>query len=332
MLVLVTAGCSRTGPTAGNKDKAGKTSITLRFGHALTENDLYNQAMLTWAAEVAKATDGGLKIEIYPNSLLGTEEDVLEQMRQGTNIGWQTDFARAGNYVRELSVLNAPYFMENISDVKKLMQSPALTGWLDTLAEQYGLKAVSFAYIQGYRNIFSNKAAKNPQEMRKLSIRTANAPVWVNSVKSLGCTAVSLPYGDIYTGIQTKVVDGCELPYPAALNSKINEVTKYIIETRHIYQLNLMLVSNTWFKSLPEKYQTVLKDTCDACGFEVSQKLAGESEKAKETMIQAGMTLIPYNELDSKAFKTASQEAYRSLNLDTARDEIYKDIGKTVTK
>jgi TRAP-type C4-dicarboxylate transport system substrate-binding protein len=321
------------GYSGGSQDASGqakKPAYELRFGHTLTEADLFHKGYLEWAQKVLEATGGDLQIEVYANSQLGVEEDVLEQIRQGTNIGWQTDFARAGSYIREMGVLNCPYFLENTEDVKKCLTSPTINGWCERLASEFGLRPLSFTFIQGYRSVFSNKEARNPTEMKSMSIRTANAASWVESVRSLGCTPVALNYGDMYTGIQTKVVDGCELPYNAALNLKIQEVAKNIIETKHIFQLQLAVLSEIWYKKLPANYQKILVDEMVKEGFKVSEELDAAHEVSKQTMIKAGMKLIPYSELDIAAFKKNSQSAYDALNLDAARRAVYADIGKQV--
>ena len=315
------AGSTQPKATAGEK-------FLLRFGHTLTEADLFHKGYLEWAKAVAEKTNGNLQIEVYANSQLGIEEDVLEQIRQGANIGWQTDFARAGSYIREMGVLNCPYFLENPDEVKKCLSSPTILGWCNTLASQFGLRPLTFTFIQGYRNVYSNKEARNPTEMRSMSIRTANAASWVESIRSLGATPVALNYGDIYNGIQTKVVDGCELPYNAALNLKIQEVCKFIMETKHIYQLQLLVVSETWFKKLPENYQKILVDEITQVGFKISAELEAAHEKSKQEMIKAGMKLISYSDLDIDAFRKSSQSAYDVLKLTEARKAVYADIGK----
>ena len=159
----------------------------LNFGHTLTENDPFHQAYLKWAEAVSKKTGGKLQIEVYPSSQLGVEEDILEQMKQGTNVGWQTDAARLGNYVNEFSVLLAPYFLENMDEVKELMDSPTIAEWEKKLEDEHNIKVISFGFVQGYRNIYANKKATNPDEMKGLQIRTAGAPVWVAGIDSLGC-------------------------------------------------------------------------------------------------------------------------------------------------
>lgn len=301
---------------------------TLNFGHTLTEQDPFHQAYLKWADAVREKTNGKLNIEVYANSQLGVEEDVLEQMKQGTNVGWQTDAARLGNYVNEFSVLLAPYFLENLDEVKALLDSPTIAEWEKKLEEEHNIKVISFAYVQGYRNVFANKKATNPKEMEGLKIRTAGAPIWVAGVNSLGCTATALAYGEIYNGIQTKVVDGCELPYIAAQSLNIQEVADYVLETHHFYQNNFMVCSADWFNSLPEEYQEILTSECDKAGIEVSEQMEKDTAAAKQTFIDAGLEIVEYEDMDIEAFKANSQKAYDELNLNDARDAIFKELGR----
>lgn len=300
----------------------------LRFGHALTEQDKAHEYMLKWADAVREKTNGEVSIEIYANSQLGTEEDVIEQIRQGANMGWQTDFARLGSYVNGLSVVNAAYFVDTIDEAAKLKDSKTIQDMNKQLLDEYNIYNVSFDWMQGPRHLFTNKEAKSPADLKGLLIRTAPAPIWVESVNSLGCTATALSYGEIYTGIQTKVVDGCELPYNAALNLKINEVCKYAIETGHIFAINTMIISKDWMESLPEEYQKIVIDECNAAGMEETMELAEQTAGSRQAMIDAGMTVITADELDMEAFKEASAKAYENLGLTEVREAIYNDIGK----
>lgn len=342
MAVSMLAGCGSkkeeaAAPAETKTEAAAETAeepeddgqvYTLNFGHTLTEQDPFHQAYLKWAEAVKEKTNGKLIIEVYANSQLGVEEDVLEQMKQGTNVGWQTDAARLGNYVNDFSVLLAPYFLESLDEVKALLDSPTIAGWEKQLEEEHNIKVISFAFVQGYRNVFANKKATTPAEMEGLKIRTAGAPIWVNGVNSLGCTATALAYGEIYNGIQTKVVDGCELPYIAAASLNIQEVADYVLETQHFYQNNFMVCSADWFNSLPEEYQAILCDECDLAGIEVSEQMEKDTAAAKQVFVDAGLEIVEYEDMDIEAFKAKSQEAYDALNLNEARDQIFAELGR----
>lgn len=300
----------------------------LRFGHVLTPEDTFNKQYLEWSKAVAARTNGKLKIEVYPSAQLGVEEDVLEQIRLGSNVGWQTDPARLGNYVKEWGILYMPFFLGGIEDVEKLLDSKVVKGWVDQLEKQHQIKVVSYAWVQGFRNIFTNKPGKSPAELRNSLIRTANAPAWLATVNSLGSKAVALAYGELYNGIQTKVVDGCELPYAAAKQLKVYEVADYIVETQHIFQLNVMVVSAAWFNKLPADYQQILIEECNKAGLVASNILLKNAEADRKFMIDQGMTYIPHSDLDVAAFKASGEAAYKALGLDAAKAAVYAELGK----
>lgn len=312
----------------GKSEAEADQQYVLRFGHVQTPEDTFNKQYLEWSKAVSERTNGKLKIEVYPSGLLGVEEDVLEQIRLGTNVGWQTDPARLGNYVKEWGILYMPFFLGGIDDVEKLLESKVVQGWVDKLEKDFQIKVVSYAWVQGFRNIYTNKPGKSPQELRNSLIRTANAPAWLATVNSLGCKAVALAYGDLYNGIQTKVVDGCELPYAAAKELKVYEVAKYIVETEHIFQLNVMVVSSAWFNKLPADYQAILIEECDKAGLVASNILLKNAEADRQFMIDKGMTYIPHSELDNKAFVASGEQAYKALGLDAAKAAVYAELGK----
>lgn len=340
LAVIMAASLVACGKEAGNDPADSKGSqggdgfvesptYTLRFGHTLTEQDAFHQAYLDWADAVYEQTKGDVKIEVYANSQLGVEEDVLEQIRQGSNVGWQTDFARAGSYIKELGVMNCPYFLSNMDEIKACIDSPTINGWLDQLAEEYGLRGLSFSFVQGFRNVYCNKPVRTPADFDGQRIRTANAETWLQAINGLGCVATALNYGDIYTGIETKVVEGCELPYAAAYSLNIQEVCDYIIETQHIYQAQLLVVSEDWWNKLPAEYQEIMVNTLNEEGFKVSKTLEENDTKCRDKMVNDfGMTLISNEELDMEAFKTSAEAAYEKLGLTEAKAAVYADIGK----
>lgn len=312
----------------GTQEQSAEKEYLLRFGHVLTPEDTFHKQYLEWAKAVFEKTNGKLKIEVYPSAQLGVEEDVLEQIRLGSNVGWQTDPARLGNYVKEWGILYMPFFLSGIEDVEKLLDSKVVQGWVDKLEKEHQIKVVSYAWVQGFRNVFTNKPGKSPSELRNSLIRTANAPAWLATVNSLGCKAVALPYGDLYNGIQTKVVDGCELPYAAAKQLKVYEVAKNIVETQHIFQLNVMVVSASWYNKLPSEYQKILVDECNKAGLAASNILLKNAEADRQFMIDQGMTYIPHSALDVDAFKVSGQKAYESLGLAEVKAAVYAELGK----
>ena len=301
---------------------------TLMFSHTLTENDPYHQAFLEWAKAVEERTNGGLKIDVYANAQLGAEEDVIEQMRMGANIGHNTDFARLGNYVPEVAVFNGPYMLESMDDVKAVKELECVQEWENRLAEEFGLKVLSFAYVQGYRNVIANKPVTTPDDLAGMKIRTAGAPIWQESVRAIGATPVSLARSEIYSAAQTKAIDGIEDVYTAYANAQLDEVLKVVSETHHIYLVNVSVCSADWFNSLPEEYQQILIEEADNAGYAVSASIQENADKVKQELIDSGVTIIPYEEIDIEAFKAAGEKAYEVMGITDAKNQVYEGLGK----
>ncbi|MCG8479736.1 MAG: C4-dicarboxylate TRAP transporter substrate-binding protein [Spirochaetales bacterium] len=316
-------------PATGQGEASDETEqYVLRFGHVQTEAEEYHQAYVRWAEAVRERTNGGLIIEVFPNAQLGREEDILEQMRRGSNVGWQTDPARLGDYVEEFSVLYGAYLLSGYEDFEALLGSPTIEEWSQRLEDEYDIKVLSYAYAQGFRNIMANERATSPEELRGVRIRTAPAPAWLATVNSLGATATGLPYGELYNGIQTGVVDGAELPSSAARALSVHEVADYLIETRHIYQMNIQVVSAEWFNSLPADYQQILMEECDRAGLAATRALEAKADTDMQYLLDNGMTHIPWSDLAQDAFIESGQQSYAELGIVDAKEAIYAELGR----
>ncbi|SBW11689.1 TRAP dicarboxylate transporter-DctP subunit [uncultured Alphaproteobacteria bacterium] len=301
----------------------------LRFNHVHSPKEVFpHEGLLAWAKAVEARTNGGVKITVFHSAQLGVEEDIIEQIRQGANVGQNTDAARLGNYVPEIAVLNGPYFADNPEEVAKLRESPTIKKAIDDLAEKAGIRVVSFAWMQGYRHFFTNKPIKTPEDLKGLRIRTPPAPIWQESIRALGATPVALPFGEMYPALQQRAIDGVELVYNNIPAGRFYEVLKYANETRHITIVNFEVISEKWFKSLPADYQKILLEEADKAGEAASRKNLETSLKIREDLRKRGMTVVETKDIDIAAFRAAGEKAYQALGLTATKDKVMKEIGR----
>jgi tripartite ATP-independent transporter DctP family solute receptor len=298
---------------------------TLRFNHVLGPTEPYHEGFQEWARRVGERTGGNLAIDVFHSAQLGVEEDIIEQMRQGANIGQNTDSARLGNYVPGIAVVNGPYFVQSLDDVEKLYESPTMQRFMDELAADHGLKVVCFDWVQGYRNFFTNEEVKAPADLDGLRIRTPPAPIWQESIRALGAAPVAMAFGEVYPGLQSRAIDGAELTWQNILAANLNEVLEYASETKHILLVNFSVVSSEWFNGLPAEYQTALVEECRAAGRATSEQIEGLAAEARQALEDRGMTIV---EVDSAAFEEAGAKAYEALGLSEVRDTIGAEIGR----
>ena len=284
---------------------------TLKFNHVLGPKEPYHDGFLKWAKAVEERTKGGLKIDVFHSAQLGREEDIIEQIRQGANIGQNTDSARMGNYVPGIAVMNGPYFAETLEDVAKLRKSPTVIKWQEELASKFGLKVLSFSWVQGYRHFFTNKPVKTPDDLKGLRIRTPPAPIWQESIRALGATPVAMAFGEMYPGLQQKAIDGVELVYNNIPGGRFYEVLKYANETKHIMLINFEVVSAKWFDSLPKEYQDILVEECDKAGEATSREIFRLEAEVEQQLKGRGMTIV--KDVDLAAFRKAGDKAFEVL-------------------
>lgn len=298
----------------------------LKFNHVLAQSEPFHQGFLNWAKRVSERTKGGLEIQVYPSSQLGVEEDIIEQLKQGAPVGQNTDSARLGMYVPDIAVMNAPYFVDSIDEVAKLRNLATVKQWQKELEEKHGIKVVSFTWIQGMRHMVTNKPIRTPGDLKGLRIRTPGVPIWQESIRSLGAAPVALGFGEFYTALQQKAIDGADLVYRNVTGSKLYDIAKYISETRHILLINFEVVGKKFFDSLPADYQKIMIEECDKAGLETSKLMEKEIQELQKLVKEKGMTVV--TDVDIAAFKKAGEGAYQVLNLTKARDQLYKEMGK----
>lgn len=305
---------------------AQSPKATLKFNHVLGPKEPYHVGFQNWAKRVEERTKGGLRMEVFHSAQLGKEEDIIEQIRQGANIGQNTDSARLGNYVPGIAVMNGPYFAETLDEVNRLRKAPTVQKWSDELAAKAGLRIVCFNWVQGYRHFFTNKPVRTPEDLKGQRIRTPPAPIWQESIRALGAAPVAMAFGEMYPGLQQKAIDGVELVYNNIPAGRFYEVLKFANETKHIMLINFQVVSAKWFDGLPKDYQQALVEECERAGDETSKEIFRLEGEVEADLRKRGMTVV--EDVDLAAFRRAGDKAYDALKLREVRDALHKEIGK----
>lgn len=338
MVVSLLAGCGSSTDTApAPAESPAETpaeapaekpveTYTLRFATGHQETDPTFQEAVKWGERVSEKTNGAVIIECYADGVLGTPEDIHEQMRQGANLSFQSDAGRVANYVPEFAAISAPYVLDGYDQLAVVDQLPCVQEWEKQLEDEFGLIVLAWNWTQGYRNVYSNKYGTSPSGFDSVTLRSAEAPLWVETVKTLGATPIAIPYGEQYSAIQTNVVDGCEQSVGNAYNSQLYEVCDYMVETHHIFMGNCITVSADWFRSLPEEYQQIVRDECKAAG-DIVTKNNEELDAARiQEMVSNGMELIPFDTIDIDAFKENAKASYEVLGISEAIEVLQKDL------
>lgn len=225
-----TAGTAASGSTAGSA--ASGEVFELKLSTTQTDTSMIYQGLQAAADKVAEDTDGHVKVTIYPSSQLGGEEDMIDQALQGMGIAVLTDAGRLSSYVNDIGIMNMAYIVDNYEDGMKLMATDTFKGWDADLANN-GVCGLCYNYYDGARSFMGHKPYKTPADLKGAVIRTPGADPYVESISAMGATPYNIAWSEIYNGIQTKSIDGCEVQLTSAVSSKLYEVCEYVSKTEH---------------------------------------------------------------------------------------------------
>ncbi|WP_447926319.1 C4-dicarboxylate TRAP transporter substrate-binding protein [Vreelandella sp. EE27] len=291
----------------------------LNLSIALSPQDPIAQALDEAKDAIEERSDGELTIQIFPNSQLGSDEDVVEQIRSGANIAILIDAGRLSEYQPELGILSAPYLVENPEDYAQITSSPLYNDWVEGLADQSGLRLLNYNWFQGSRQMLTQNEVNTPEDLSGVRVRTINSPVWVKTMEAMGATATPLPWSEVYSALQLGSIDGAEAQLTAAEGQNLHEVITHIAMTNHIHLMTGIATSDQWYQSLPEELRTILDEELLKAGDEASTAIAEAQAAVQERMEAEGVT---FTEIDRELFREKVSSVYEELGYDEYRDQL----------
>ncbi len=208
--------------------------------------------------EVGILTKGSVKVEVYHNTQLGDAVANVQSVRNGT-IGFTTVSASNLNQVLPaMDMYSLPFLFKNENHFWWFLAQPQA----DEIAKQLEAKGIKIiGYIDsGSRNFFTQKAVRSPDDLKGQKIRVMASPVMVNTMKALGATGVPVAWAELYTALQTGVVDGAENNHPSVVAKKFFEVSKYYTLDEHMRIPDVIAMSmKLWTQLNPEQQKAVLE-------------------------------------------------------------------------
>ncbi|GHS93288.1 C4-dicarboxylate ABC transporter [Synergistales bacterium] len=304
--------------------KAAEKTYSLKVGTVLVDTDPIVVGLQSMANKVAEDTNGNVKIEVYPSSQLGDTADVLEQAKSGANVGIIIDTGMLADYVPDMAIYTGPYVFNSLENARKFIETPIFKKWDDELAT-HGLRDLSCNWYQGARNFLTNTKVEKPADLKGLRVRTMGSSVAQDSMKAFGAVPTSLPFSETYSGLQSRVIDAIEAQTTAVYGASLYEVTKYCAVTEHFLLYTALVISESWFQSLPDAYKTsILVRSIE--GGDLATKLTVEKEiEFNKDMESKGMV---FTKVDKGPFIEASRSVYKDMGWGDLKAAIDKELGQ----
>lgn len=259
-----------------------------------------------------------LEVKIYAASALGEERAVYEGMQLGAGATASiSGTAILNNFTRKVAVLDLPFLWKGYDHVHRVLDGK-VGEMLATELEQAGFKVLAWMDSWGYRNVVtSRKEVKTPADLKGLKIRTIQSPTYVAALNAMGANATPMAFGEVYTGMQTGVLDGYEHGASMTKTMKFYEVAKYIALTEHLYGPLTFVYSKKEWDRLTDKEKVVVTEGA-IMARDVQRALAPLREaQAFDFLRSKGMVI---HKIDTSGFRK---------NAVGVQDSIAKERGAT---
>lgn len=232
----------------------------IRWGH-LNNADHPISFSVKKAAELAAAKSGGkINIREFPASQLGNEMQMQSAVRGGTQEMLSASTTSLAGVIKELALLDFPFLVSTPEQADALVAGPFGQALIDMLPEK-DMIGLGFWGL-GFRNATnSTRPIAKVEDFRGLKLRVIPNPVYLETFKAFNANPVPLNFGELYTALETRTVDGQENPYSVILSNKFYEVQKYVSATNHTFTQNIITISKkVWDRMSPEE-QKILRES-----------------------------------------------------------------------
>lgn len=322
-IIAVTACGGKTKPSDSETSADGEKNpqVTWKLAHTCAEQTAIHRASLEMSENIKTQTEGKFVIDVYPNSQLGSNREVLESLQFGTCELDVPNVALLSGYSSQTAAFELPYLIQDDEAGAKVYDSDVILPAIEQL-EPSGIKWIG-SWYQGWRHLTTkNTAVYTPGDMKGLKIRTMDSQIHMDHFNTLGASAVPMAFSEVFTGLQQGAIDGQENPYSNIYTQGMYEVQKYIIETGHIYDVTPLLVSTSEFDKLPENYQKLILDQGKEMAVKEREYSVQENEEYKQKILDLGkVTIIELSPEERQVFRDAAQPVY-----DKWADSIGKDF------
>jgi tripartite ATP-independent transporter DctP family solute receptor len=286
---------------------------TLRFGHANSPGEVANDMFNEFAERVNKRTNGAMTIRVFPSEQLGKEADLVQQVKTGALDISAPSMPVMSSLVPAMEMASGPFLWKDWKEAETVLRGPAFEPLWDELRDKHNIVPLTKILYWGWRNFtFTDREVRKPEDMAGLKIRVPESPIWVEMVRALGAAPTPIPFGEVYTALQQKTVDGQENPIPTIFSRKFYEVQGVLTMSRHMLQNNTIVINKASLARLSPENQKILIEEAAAVSAKNTELQQAREQSMLEDIRKSGRTRI-IDDPDRAAFQDKIEPAYSRL-------------------
>lgn len=274
-----------------------------------SETHQSQQSLLDFKKFVEEKTKGEVQVTLHINAALGGDRQATEAMQLGTVECGIIGTSTLATFAPRFNVFDLPFAFKDFKTAYKIIDGP-LSGKLAKDLESQGLRIIGWG-VNGFRNVSNNKQPiRTPADMSGMKIRCMENPIHIATFKAMGANPTPMSFAELYTALAQKTVDGQDNPVVLTYSSKFYEVQKFYSLTGHIFAVAPLVVSESFFQSLPKEYQEVVMEAGKR--YEVSERQATEKQDVEmlKLLKATGMEVNDLTAAERELFVKATKPVY----------------------
>ena len=292
--------------------RASAQTITLRSADTHPDGYPTVEAVKFMGNLVEQRSGGRLRVQVFHSRQLGEERETLEQTRFGVIDINRVNFGPLNNLVPETAIPGLPFVFRDEPHMRRVMDGP-IGQEIVAGADRHGFVGLCF-YDSGPRSFYSRRGpVRTPDDMRGLKVRVQQSDLWVAIMRAVGANATPLPFGEVYSALQTGVVDAAENNWPSYHSTRHFEVAKYYAESEHSMSPEILVASKRSFDRLPRDLQAILRDAAKESVGEMRRLWDAQTATSRAAVIAGGAQINP---VDKAAFARAMEPVHAQFARD----------------
>ncbi len=265
-----------------------------------------------FAEEVDRLSEGRIKIQVYANSTLGGDRELLESCKDGDIPFVVQNTAPQVTFMPDLAVFDVPCAFENLEECREVLDDPDFSSLVSGVYEKGGYQLLGIA-DQGFRVMSTNKPVRSIKDFKGQKIRTMENPFHLAFWKAIGANPTPMSFAEVYIGLQQHTIDAQENPYEVIVSNRLYEQQDYVVETNHLPHLITLIMNDEFFRDMPAEDQKIMKEAA-AAATEYARKASDDriADRVK-TIEDSGTEILKIDEETYDAVVEASSGVRESI-------------------
>lgn len=239
---------------------------------------------------VGERTSNRIRMRTFHSAQLGQQDEAIQQMRLGTIDFANFNLSPFNNLAPSTNVVTLPFLFRNVAHMQAAIDGPAGAAIAEDL-EKIGIIALAW-YDAGARSLYTTRPVRTPADLRGMKIRVQTSDLWIDLMRALGANPTPLPFGEVFTSLQSGVIDGAENNWPSYESTRHFEVARFYSTTEHSNVPEVLAVSQQRWRRLNEQERAILRDAAQESARIQRAAWAERERVSRDRVVAAGVTVI----------------------------------------